>query len=121
MTKAEVALIDTIIWFALTCTLLWALWGRVIGLMDSILARISRGDELETPWLTLRGAPSELRYGDMIGITSEGVGGVDALSDVEKILSDKKYPKIISEELYLVHQAIVVVPRSIGRHGLYRV
>lgn len=101
---------------ALTPLLVGVVAGGYIGKLRASAS----GFEFETQ-AALRGAPEEIRKGEQVGVTKEGLGGLADSNDVTAMLAAKEYPQGIVEDLYLLHEASVTVSRTSERRGLFRV
>jgi hypothetical protein len=112
---------QTLLWVGLTAGVLWGFRGQIGAISTALRDRAASGAEVETPWLSLRGAPKAVRGDKPAVATAEGVGGADGPEDIITMLRDKAYPQGIEESVYLIHAADTVRPRRPDQPGLWRV
>ena len=116
-----VPLFQTLAWVALATVILVYFRTTIVDIASALRERILAGTEVETPWLTLREAPKEIRGESQAVATSEGAGGSAVPSDVQEMLKEQRYPDVVKTDVYLIHAAETVRPRRPTRPGLWRV
>lgn len=121
MTEPVSSLLQTLAWIGVLVGFAIVFRLKFAALIDAVVERVRKGAEIELPFAKLRGAPPELRSGQQDVVTSDGTAGSDTPDNIERILEEKQYPDGIVEDLYLVHTADVLSPRTATQHGWYRV
>ena len=121
MTEAWSSLLQTLTWAALVVGLIYAYRGRAGIILDALIQRIEAGSALAIGPVNIGSPPPAIRQGSTREATSEGSEGVQTKEEVEQALLQRTYPEGLSEDVYLVHNAQVITPRTAGRAGHYRV
>ena len=95
-------------------------------LLDAVIARIKDGSTIKvsTSGIEVGGSlpPPAIANEQVRAATSEGIRGLErSLEAVEKVLNYEQNSSGIAEEVYLIHQAEVITPRTEEESGFYRV
>jgi YEATS family len=121
-------------WVPLFQTLAWILFWAILirfiyrnfnlqlgGLLSAIVNRVQQGSPIEAGTFKL-GVPSAVANQQVNSATSEGTQGASLSEDLsEEVLNCQQYPTGIAEEVYLLHAAEIVSPRTENRKGSYQV
>jgi hypothetical protein len=121
-------------WVPLFQTLAWILFWAILirfiyrnfnlqlgGLLSAIVNRVQQGSPIEAGTFKL-GVPSAVANQQVNSATSEGTKGASLSEDLnEEVLNYQQYPTGIIEEVYLLHAAEIVSPRTENRKGSYQV
>lgn len=118
---ALMAFAQTALWIALIVWMIHKFGSRLESLIDAVGSRIQRGDNFESPWLSIETPPASLRSDRTAATTAEGEHGLATKVDIENLLLKKEYPDAVSESIYLVHTASTLRARTPKQPGQYRV
>jgi hypothetical protein len=118
---STLSLFQTGLWVGVIVWVFIRFGGTLDALLKSLGNRISQGDKVSTPWLSVEAVPESLKSNRAGVATSEGAAGAGQNPDVTKILAAKQYPDTVCEFIYLVHTATVIRERTPSQKGLYRV
>ena len=122
-------------WVPLFQTLAWIIFWVILirfiyrnfnsqlgGLLSAVVNRVQQGSPIEAGTFFKLGAPSAIANQQVNSATSEGTEGASCAKDLsEEVLDYQQYSTCTSEEVYLVHAAEVISPRTETRRGTYRV
>jgi len=122
-------------WVPLFQTLAWIVFWAILirfvyrnfnpqlsGLLSAFVNRVEQGSPIEAGTFFKLGAPSAVANQQVDSATSEGTEGVSLSKNLsEEVLNYQQYSKDIAEEVYLLHTAEIVSPRTENRQGTYRV
>ncbi len=121
MTEPVSSFLQTALWVLVVVLVLLIFRSAINTLMASLIDRVRAGAAFKTPWLSVSETPESIRTGRKAIATTEGVSSVQPLPDIETALTKKEYPDGIVEDIFLVHEANVVEPRTSHRPGRYTV
>src|SRR5438105_4275808 len=110
--KDFVPLYQTVAWMIFTLVLIIVLWRKIGLLFRVLLRRLEQGAKLEFWHLTLGEPPANLQSGKVGAATTEGEAGKKVSQDTEALLKNKQYPAGIVDNVYLIHAAEVLTPRT---------
>jgi hypothetical protein len=120
-TPSWVSIVPSILWFLFAVGMVGIFWRRVRVVLDAVATRIQAGAPVEVGLFSLGVPPPGLGVGGPKTATAEGAQGTDAPIDVEEMLLQRRYPEIVSEDIYLVHLSQVLQPYRGPKTGLWRV
>ncbi len=122
-------------WVPLFQTLAWIFFWAILirfiyrnfnlqlgGLLSAFVNRVQQGSPIEAGTFFKLGAPSALASQQVNSATSEGTEGTSLSENLsEKVLNYQQYSTDIAEEVYLLHAAEVISPRTENKLGSYQV
>jgi hypothetical protein len=121
MNDAWASLIQTGIWIVGLAALLILGRHRLRTLTDALVQRIIQGAPIELGPVNIGAAPAAMRNTKEMSATAEGVDGAELPTDVESVLLERHYPAGLAEDVYLLHSALIVRPRTPTSPAVYRV
>jgi hypothetical protein len=95
---------------------------QISSLFNAFITRIQDGSALKLGNFVELDVPTAIKTQQVSTATAEGVSGIKIPEDInEKVLNYQKNSTGISESIYLIHLAEVIVSRTPEKPGLYRV
>lgn len=95
------------------------------NLLDAVIARIKDGSTIKvsTSGIEFGGSlpPPVILSKEVDAATSEGIRGLERSPEAVDVLNYEKYSTKITEEVYLIHEAKVITPRTERKEGYYTV
>ncbi len=120
-TTSWVSVVPSILWFLFAVGMVIAFWKKLRSIFDAVVLRIQTGAPLAVGPLNIGSPPSGLGIDASKGATAEGLKGAETPADIKQMLLERRYPDILTEDIYLVHISSVIRPYTGPGTGLWRV
>jgi len=116
-----ISVLPSLLWFLFAVALIALFWKTLRDVLIALAARIQAGATLVIGPLGIGPPPPGFGGTEAKSATAEGLGGVRAPRDIEKVLLERTYPVDVTDEIYLVHASELRRPGSPTEVAIWRV
>jgi prokaryotic YEATS domain len=119
--ESLIPLVQTLIWLEFAVVILFMSRLNGENLFRVLFDRVKSGAAVSLAGVSIGSPPAEIRKGEHVGVTAEGIKGAETAPPIEEALQRNDFPPNVVESPYLVHEAQVIRLRTDRTTGLYRV